>query len=108
MVVLNRNVFVTAKVITLQHSLHRFAQIRGALKIRIIIAWLGLISPSEAFSGFASNAVIAIMGVMILSYGMDRSGVMNRLTRLVMRLAGSSEKKLLLLVSGTLVEVSNF
>ena len=79
-----------------------------AILIMISLAWLGLISPSEAFSGFASNAVIAIMGVMILSYGMGRSGVMDSLTRLVMRVAGSSEKKLLLLVSGAVAFISAF
>jgi di/tricarboxylate transporter len=79
-----------------------------AILIMIILAWLGLISPSDAFSGFASNAVIAVMGVMILGYGMDRSGVMDHLTRPVMRLAGTSEKKLVLLVSGAVASISAF
>ncbi|NYT00199.1 MAG: SLC13 family permease [Methanocellales archaeon] len=79
-----------------------------AILIMISLAWLGLIGPSEAFSGFASNAVIAIMGVMILSYGMGRSGVMDNLIRLVMRVAGSSEKKLLLLISGAVAFISAF
>jgi di/tricarboxylate transporter len=79
-----------------------------AILIMISLAWLGLISPSDAFSGFASNAVIAIIGVMILGYGMDRSGVMDHLTRPVMRIAGSSEKKLVLLVSGAVASISAF
>jgi len=79
-----------------------------AILIMISLAWLGLISPSDAFSGFASNAVIAIMGVMILGYGMDRSGVMDHLTRPVMRIAGASEKKLVLLVSGAVASISAF
>ena len=79
-----------------------------AILIMIILAWLGLISPADAFSGFASNAVIAIIGVMILGYGMDRSGVMDRLTRPVMRIAGTSEKKLVLLVSGAVASISAF
>ena len=79
-----------------------------AILIMISLAWLGLISPSDAFSGFASNAVIAIIGVMILGYGMDRSGVMDHLTRPVMRIAGASEKKLVLLVSGAVASISAF
>ncbi len=79
-----------------------------AILIMISLAWLGLISPSDAFSGFASNAVIAIIGVMILGYGMDRSGVMDRLTRPVMNIAGASEKKLVLLVSGAVASISAF
>ena len=79
-----------------------------AILIMIILAWLGLISPSDAFSGFSSNAVIAIIGVMILGYGMDRSGVMDHLTRPVMRIAGASEKKLVLLVSGAVASISAF
>ena len=51
-----------------------------AILIMIALAWLRLVTPVEAFSGLASNAVVSIIAVMILGYGIDRSGIMNRIT----------------------------
>jgi di/tricarboxylate transporter len=79
-----------------------------AIIIMITLPWLGLITPTEAFSGLASNAVVAIIAVMILSYGVGRSGVMNRITRPIIRVAGSSEKRLIGLVSAAVGVSSSF
>jgi len=79
-----------------------------AILIMLSLAWLRLVKPAEAFSGLASNAVVSIIAVMILGYGVDRSGVMNRITRPIMRAAGSSEKKLISLVSAVVGAISAF
>lgn len=79
-----------------------------AIAIMLSLAWLGLVKPAEAFSGLASNAVISIIAVMILGYGVDRSGVMNRITRPIMRVAGSSERRLTGLVSAVVGALSAF
>ncbi|MBN1763593.1 MAG: SLC13 family permease [Methanomicrobia archaeon] len=79
-----------------------------AILIMISLPWLGLITPTEAFSGLASNAVVAIIAVMILSYGVGRSGVMNRITHPIIRIAGSSEKRLIGLVSAAVGLISSF
>ncbi len=79
-----------------------------AIIVMIVLPWLGLVDPGEAFSGFASNAVIAIIAIMILDYGIDRSGVMEQITRRIMNLAGSSEKRLVGLVSLTVGGLSSF
>jgi len=70
-----------------------------AILIMVSLPWLGLITPAEAFSGLASNAVVAIIAVMILSYGVGRSGVMDRIARPIIRVAGRSEKRLIGLVA---------
>ncbi|MCK5213260.1 MAG: hypothetical protein KAQ74_04990 [Dehalococcoidia bacterium] len=51
-----------------------------ALLVMVGVAWLGLVSPAQAFSGLSSNAVVAVMAVMILSRGLDHSGVTRYLT----------------------------
>lgn len=79
-----------------------------AIVIMLAVAWLGLVSPSEAFSGFASNAVISIIAVMILGYGVDRSGVMRRITRPILRVGGSSEKRLTATVCSAVGLISAF
>ena len=79
-----------------------------ALVVLVSLAWLGLVTPQQAVSGFASNAVMSIIGVMILGYGIDRSGVMSRITRPIIDLAGSSERRLVALVSGVVGLMSGF
>lgn len=79
-----------------------------ALVVLVSLAWLGLVTPQQAVSGFASNAVMSMMGVMILGYGIDRSGVMSRITRPIIDLAGSSERRLVALVSGVVGLMSGF
>jgi di/tricarboxylate transporter len=79
-----------------------------AIVVMLTLAWLGLISPATAFSGFASNAVMSIIAVMILGYGIDRSGVMNRVARKIVEVAGTGEKRLTAFSSAVVGIVSAF
>jgi di/tricarboxylate transporter len=79
-----------------------------ALCVMLALPWLGLVEPSEALAGLSSNAVFSIIGVMILGYGVDRSGIMSKVTRPIMRIAGSSESRLVSLVSATVGAISAF
>ena len=76
--------------------------------VMVAVAWLGLVTPQQAFSGLASNAVVAVIAVMILSSGLDRAGVTVHLTGPILRLAGKSESRLLALVSATVGSLSAF
>jgi len=79
-----------------------------AILIMLSLAWLGLVTPEQAFSGLAGNAVIAVIAVMILGAGINRSGIMNRMIRPVLKLAGSSEKRLVAIVSSSAGLLSAF
>lgn len=79
-----------------------------AILIMLVLAWTGLITPEEAFSGLASNAVIAVIGVMILGYGVEKSGLVNRLTRPILQVAGTSEIRLIALVCSVVGLLSAF
>jgi di/tricarboxylate transporter len=79
-----------------------------AIFVMLILVWLKLVTPAQAFSGFAGNAVISIIAVMILGYGVDRSGVMQRLTGPIVKLAGTSQSRLTLVVSATVGLISAF
>jgi len=76
--------------------------------VMVSVAWLGLVTPQQAFSGLASNAVVAVIAVMILSSGLDRAGVTVHLTGPILKLAGKSESRLLALVSATVGGLSAF
>ncbi len=80
----------------------------SAITIMLLVGWLGLIEPSQIFSGLASNAVVSIIAVMIMGYGIDKSGVMNRIINPIMSFSGSSEKKLIGIVSLTVGIISSF
>jgi len=77
-----------------------------AITIMVVLPWLGLIRPEEAFSGLASNAVVAVVAVMILSYGLDRSGVIEHIIHPILRVAGSSERRITAMVSATAAIIS--
>ncbi len=79
-----------------------------AIGVMVCLPWLGLVKPAETFSGFASNAVVAIIAVMILGYGVDRSGAMNRIIQPIVSAAGSNQKRLIGLVSLTVGLISAF
>lgn len=79
-----------------------------ALLLLILLPMFGLIKKEQVFSGFASNAVISIIAVMILGYGIDQSGVMNRLIKIIFRITGKSDRRLFGVISIMIGSVSAF
>ena len=62
------------------------------------VALTGLVTPGEALAGFSNPAVITIWAVFILSGGLTRTGVANAIGDFVMRLAGSSETRMIVVI----------
>jgi di/tricarboxylate transporter len=58
----------------------------------------GLITPGEALAGFSNPAVVTIWAVFILSGGLTRTGVANAIGHFVMRLAGNSETRMIVVI----------
>jgi di/tricarboxylate transporter len=79
-----------------------------ALIVLVMLFWFGLVTPQEAISGFASNAVIAIISVMILGGGIERTGVMSHLSRFIVGIAGQNERRLLAIFSAVVGGLSAF
>jgi len=79
-----------------------------AMLAMVGVAWLGFVTPAQAFSGLSSNAVVAVIAVMILSRGLDHSGVTRYLTGPILKLAGPREARLIALVSATVGTLSGF
>ncbi|HTH68222.1 SLC13 family permease [Rhodanobacter sp. T12-5] len=65
-----------------------------ALLVVVVIGLTGLIPSDRVFNGFAGNAVIAIMAIMIMGEGLDRAGVLNLTANFVMRMARGAESRL--------------
>lgn len=69
-----------------------------ALLTLLSLTLTGLISHSEALQGFANPAVITIASVLVLSGALTQTGVAKVVGRQVLRLAGDSEIRLLLVM----------
>ncbi len=68
----------------------------------------GITDTDKLFAGFASNAVISIIAVMIIGAGLDRTGVMHRVAAFIMRVGGTTETRIIPTVSGTVGLISSF
>jgi di/tricarboxylate transporter len=68
----------------------------------------GLVPANNLFDGFASNAVISIIAVMIIGAGLDKTGIMTQVASFIMRIGGSTETRIIPLISGTVGVISSF
>ena len=73
----------------------------------VLLPLAGLISPKEAFVGLSSNAVCSIIAVIIIGAGLDKTGVMNQVAGPIIKLAGKSEKRIIILISATVGTISS-
>jgi di/tricarboxylate transporter len=65
------------------------------------VALTGLVAPVEALSGFSNPAVVTVWAVFILSGGLTRTGVANVIGRFVLRLAGTREVTMIIVIMTT-------
>ena len=78
------------------------------LLVLVSLAIGGLVTPAQALSGFSNPAVITVWAVLILSGGLARTGVASQLGKFLLRLAGESEVKLLVILMLTSGILSGF
>ena len=74
------------------------------------VALTGLVSPVQALSGFSNPAVVTVWAVFILSGGLTLTGVANVIGRFVLRLAGTSESRMIIVImvtSGVMSAIMN-
>ena len=70
-----------------------------ALLVLVVIGITGLMPIEQLFEGFAGNAVISLIAVMIMGAGLDRTGVLSKAASFILRLAGGAENRVSLLVN---------
>jgi di/tricarboxylate transporter len=79
----------------------------AAILVMVVIGLLGLVPTGQLFNGFASNAVISIIAVMILGAGLDRTGVMTVVSAWILKIGGNSVTRIMTLVSATVGVISS-
>lgn len=87
----------------------------AAILVLVIIGILSYIPGLEnladvnhLFDGFASNAVISIIAVMIVGAGLDKTGIMNKVAAQILKHGGTTETRVVPIVSGTVGFISSF
>jgi len=79
-----------------------------AILAMLALMWVGSISPEQARSGFSSNAVMAIIGVMIMGRGLYKSGITEKIANFILHVAGRGRRRILSTVSLTVGVMSGF
>jgi Na+/H+ antiporter NhaD/arsenite permease-like protein len=68
----------------------------------------GLVDTKHLFDGFSSNAVMSIIAVMIIGAGLDKTGLMSKVSSFILNIGGTSEKRIIPIISGTVAIISSF
>ena len=63
---------------------------------------------NHLFDGLASNAVVSIIAVMIIGAGLDKTGLMSRVAGLILKRGGTTEGRIIPIVSGVVGVISSF
>lgn len=69
-----------------------------ALLVMVVIGVAGIIPVDQLFTGFGGDAVIAIIAMMILGAGLDRTGVVARVAGFILRASRGLERRLLMVL----------
>lgn len=78
-----------------------------AIAMMVLLPELGLLNARDTFKGISSNAVMAIIGVMIVSYGLNRAGLVNRIIQPLLKYVGNSSRRLTVIFSGLIAGISS-
>ncbi len=79
-----------------------------ALMVAMTLAFSGVISVSEVFSGFGNSVVIMIAGLFVVGEGLFRTGVAAAVGQWILNMGGNSEARLLLFLLPVIATLSAF
>lgn len=74
----------------------------------VLLPLTGVLTAEEAVAGLSSNAVVSIIAVMIIGAGLNKTGVMNVVAGQIIKIAGKSEARIMVVVSATVAIISSF
>ncbi|TVQ04615.1 MAG: SLC13 family permease [Balneolaceae bacterium] len=66
-----------------------------AILTMLALSWSGILTSNEALSGFSSNAVVAMIAVMILGEGVAKTGMMSRFSKWLLKRVGTKKNTVL-------------
>ncbi len=78
------------------------------LFVIFFLAVTQILEPDQVFTSFGNSAIIMIGGIMVMTGGLIHNGVADRLSRRMRRLAGGSEKKIMVMLYSSVGALSAF
>ncbi len=79
-----------------------------AMLVLVAIGVAGLIEPEEVLAGFSSNAVVAVIAIMILGAALEKVGIMRRVAAFLLEVGRHTERGMGSLLSATAAGLSAF
>ncbi len=79
-----------------------------ALGIVVVLILTGLLTTKDAFAGFGSDAVMMILGLLIMTASLMRTGVVELAGRFIFQLTGDQPKRISLIIMATASGLSSF
>lgn len=79
-----------------------------AMLVLLALLLTGTLTTDEAFSGFANPAVITVWSIYIVSAALTRTGIADFIGQRIMRVAGTSEQRLVAVIMVTVGIISAF
>jgi di/tricarboxylate transporter len=79
-----------------------------ALGVLVALAITGVVTPQEAIAGFGSNALITFAALFIVGGAVFQTGLADILADFILRVAGKSEVRLLVVLMGAVATMSAF
>jgi di/tricarboxylate transporter len=78
-----------------------------ALLVVVALGVTGILTTQEAFSGFSRSAVITIISIFILSEALQRTGVIEQVGNILLKVGGKSELRLIfaVMISGAFLSL---
>ncbi len=71
-----------------------------AILVMLLLPIMGLVDGRETFQGLSSTAAVSIIAVIIIGRGLDQTGVISRSVRPLLKIAGASRRRMIVLMSG--------
>ncbi len=79
-----------------------------AILMMVTLPLLHLVTPAEAIGGLSSNAVVSIIAVIIIGAGLDKTGLINKLVKPILKIAGKSQSNIIIAISMAIAVISSF
>ncbi len=79
-----------------------------ALGVLMTLVLTGIITPETAFQGFGSDTSIMILGLLILTASLVRTGIIQKISRRILRTVGENETQLYWVLMGSAGILSGF
>jgi di/tricarboxylate transporter len=69
---------------------------------------IGVLSPTEAFSGFASEIIVILGSISVICGALQRTGVLESLASVLLRVASRGPRRLAAVIMGSAASISGF